>query len=358
MQDDARADLLFRLLAGEEPLPGEQDDEELRALAGLGARLETLRPAMAALGRAEQAFNPAFAQGLHRTLVAAHPAAPPERAAAHTTARATTRVAKRLSRRLLALAVLLVTLVIIAAAIVIQGNRQTVQVGTAALTATAARPHIMAKSFAANVPQPPVPAGGTARTAAPNATMAPSFGAAPPAHGGAHPTPSNAQGTESGSNIAGPRMDTIAPRALLAPESFRYQFPSTLPARPVSVPLYRVRRMPITTEEAQTVAASFAGMHGMTGTALLSFSGGGARLMIDPTIGTIDFISTKRAPTPTGATTPLPDSKVVSDARAWLNAHHLLPKQLGQLTVEVARQEGRATVRFAPTLPLPLVADA
>src|SRR6185312_2262164 len=61
MQDDARADLLFRILAGEDLLQDHPDDAELRALAELGSRLDTLRPTIAALDRAEQAFNPIFA---------------------------------------------------------------------------------------------------------------------------------------------------------------------------------------------------------------------------------------------------------------------------------------------------------
>lgn len=356
MQDDARADLLFRILAGEDLLQDHPDDAELRALAELGSRLDTLRPTIAALDRAEQAFNPIFAQGLHRTLVATHPAAPPRRAV-HNAAHAATRTAKRLSRRFLALLVLLVMLLLIVLGIVIQGNRQAAQVGTAALTATPVRPGILAKSFAANAPQAGAPAGGRAGTAAPKGTASSRLGSAT-FQPGAQPTPTNRSGTQSVAGGVGPNMDTIVPRPAIHPGSVRYQLPSKLPRQPSSVPLYQVRRLPISVKEARAIAASFTGMGGMTGTTLLSFSGGGAQLVIDPATGAIDFIGTKRAAAPAESTPPLPDSRAVRAARAWLNTHHLLPQQSGALRVKVTRQGVLTAVRFTPALELPLGADA
>jgi hypothetical protein len=356
MQDDLRADMLFRALTGEELTPSEADDEELRALVGMGARLEAMRPALVALAGAEDAFNPTFAQELHRTLIAAHPAVPGEQPAVNNTVPVARRTVRWMSRRFIALLVLIAALVAIAVTIIVQDNRSTALVGTAALSPTRAALHITAKSFAANAPRhSPVvgrPQGSpTAQGPAPL-----SVGAPPTA--GKTPTPAPTGGATAASGASPMHADTFAPPASPGPGPFRYRLPSTLPAEPASVPVYRVLQGPTTKAHARAIAATFAGMQQITGTTILSFTGNDALLRIIPTSGIVDYTRISTVQGSAAITAPLSKTREESIARKWLVTHRLLPKTTGLLTASVRRQGTLDAVQFTPTLQLPLLAGA
>jgi hypothetical protein len=347
MQDDPRAEMLFRALAGEEGAPDETDDEELRALIGLGARLDAMRPAFTALRNAEQAFNPGFGQELHRALIAVHPAATEKQAAANNNILVARRTMKLLSRRFLALLALIAALAVIAVTIIVQDGRQTALVGTAALSPTRAAPRSSVRSFAALAPR----ATPTARRPAPL-----SLGSAPSPKAGKNPTPAPANGPTAASGAVPMHLDTIVPRASDVPNAFRYKLPRTLPTEPSAVPIYRLVQKPTTKAQAQAIAATFTGMRPITGTSILSFAGNGALLRINPTSGIADYLRT--AAGQGSATTIVPPAKPQAEriARAWLVTHHLLAKAIGPLTVSVTDQGTIGTVRFTPTLRLPLLA--
>jgi hypothetical protein len=358
MQDDPRAEMLFRALTGAEASPDETDDEELRALIALGARLDAMRPAFTALEKAEQAFNPVFAQELHRALIAAHPAATEEQAAVNNNILAARRTMKLLSRRFLALLALIAALAVIAVTIIVQDGRQTALVGTAALSPTRAAPRSSARSFAALAPRNTPVAGRAAVTPTVPGPAPLSLGSAPSPKAGKSPTPAPAHGSTAASGAAPMHLDTIVPRASDVPNAFRYKLPPTLPSEPSTVPIYRVVRKPTTKAQAQAIAATFTGMRPITGTSILSFAGDGALLRINPTSGVVDYLRTSVGQG--SATTTAPPAKVRAEsiARQWLVTHHLLAKTTGPLTVNVTNQGTIDTIRFTPTLRLPLLPGA
>jgi hypothetical protein len=153
-------------------------------------------------------------------------------------------------------------------------------------------------------------------------------------------------------------MNTFAPQASDNSGVFRYRLPSTLPKEPASVPLYRVVQTPTTKAQAGEIAATFAGMRPITGTAILSFKGDDALLRIIPASGIADYTRTSAIQRSAAATGPLSKTREERIARAWLVTHHLLPKAVGPLTVSVTNQGTVGAVRFTPTLQLPLQAGA
>ncbi len=356
MQDDRRADMLFRALAGEAPTPSESDDEELRALVNLGARLDAMGPALATLAGAEQAFNPAFGQKLHRALIAAHPATA-ENPATSNQETAAQRTVRWMSRRFIALIALIVVLAVIAATVIVQDGRQTSLVGTAVLSPTRVTPRASAKSFAALAPRATPAAGRPAGSPTLPGPAPLSLGSGPP-HAGASPTPIPADGFSAASGAAPMHMDTLVPQAADGAGAFRYRLPSGLPSEPVSAPVYRVLQVRTTQEQAGAIAATFSGIRPITGTAGLSFTGDGALLLIIPASGVADYTRTPSVQGSAGPTTPLPKTEVESIARQWLIVHRLLPKKVGPLTVSVTRQGAISSVRFIPTLQLPPLAGA
>ncbi len=394
MQDDLRADRLYRALAGEEPLDAVQDDEELQALYQLAAELEALAPTMAEIARAEQAFDPAFAQRLKSTLLAEHPAA----SRAPVAVAATDAQAKRAGggvrvpiRRLLGILALALVAGVALLIALLHGNGQPALVGTESTAATTtsavkqpriyfvARPtpspgqrgrscstmcrHPLRRVPGANgsAPRPMFVAPkqeGTQGARQLQATKAPATaqragrGAGGP---GIAPTPAGGAATPSGQAFA-QSMGVMTPRVAAGTRVFQYQLPRSLPAVPASAPLYTLRYAPLSEGEVQAIVASFPAMHTIGGGTVLAYGNARERLQIARDTGEVDYMLLARAVrAPTSTLTP---ARAILIARTWLIGHHLYP-QGGASLVPTATTIGSVVqIRFAPRLPLPLAAQA
>lgn len=399
MQDDARADVLFSALAGERQLPGDQEYGELRALADLGARLETLGSAMAAMARAEDAFDPSFAAGLHRTLLAAHPATvQPEPARADSTARTAARAARRISRRMLTLVLMALALAAAVVAAILHGAQQTAPVGTGVLSSTATH---VARSVGGVAPHAPSSARGP-NSLAPKTPSARTFGPmelrpsprtrstasragsgaaatqtapAPSTAGSAHgvaggsapngtPTPgmakiATAPGLATPTAIPGPSRRSGGPMLGAAgiPSSagggvFRYRLPERTPSQPSpsKVSVYRLRLTPTSPAEIKAITATFPGLKPLPGTNGLGFAGPDEQLGITPTTGAIMYTRRVHAG---GASPPAPapnTALALVAARDWLHAHLLFPTHIGPVDTSATTEGIWTTVRIVPAL--------
>ncbi|HVA88908.1 MAG TPA: hypothetical protein VNL71_03615 [Chloroflexota bacterium] len=387
MQDDARAGLLFSVLAGERRMSDSQDDDELRALADLGGRLEALGPAMAAMAQAEGAFDPTFAAGLHRTLLAAHPAVQPEPIRASSSARTVTRAARRITWRMFTLALIALALAATVLLTILRGVQQTAPVGTGPLNPAATRITISARAFSAQRPSSPMDRHGlVAKTpgvekfspmrlgSAPNAEPTPSRATSGPAatpgeaHGAAGnspgagtPTPEPAKAATApgpatpygiqGSTSVPIGPETGAPSLPFSPSegAYRYQLPAQLPSLPTTAPLYRLRLTPVTMAEAKAIAVTFPDLKPLNPANGLGFAGPDEQLRIIPATGEITYT---RLAGPTDRATPAASQAAAASANArdWLHTHGLFPSYPGALTTTVSREGIWTSVRFAPAL--------
>ncbi|HEY8283480.1 MAG TPA: hypothetical protein VIJ28_03760 [Chloroflexota bacterium] len=398
MRDDTRADILFSALAGERQLPDDQEFGELRALADLGAQLEALGPAMAALSRADDAFDPSFAAGLHRTLLAAHPAIiQPESVRADSSARRAAGAVRRISRRMLTLALVALALAAAVVITILHGAQQTAPVGTGVLSATATTVTRTTAGVAPSVPPaarrgpgfaPNTPKvrtfSGMARRPATGTQPTPArtdSGAAPATAGGTHglasgstppgtSTPEQAQAATvpgpatptaihtSTTKSRGPKLGAAGIQPSTGGATYRYQLPERTPSQPGKVPVYRLRLTALSSKAAHAIVATFPGLKPLQGTNGLDFADPDEHLQITPTTGEIVYTRLVHA-VEAAPPAPAPSTALaLGAARDWLRRHGQFPTHAGPLTTTVTSAGIWTTVHIMPALHPALLATA
>lgn len=380
-QDEERAAWLARALAGEDPLPEAADDAELAELAALGADLARRGPELMLLAQADERFDPAFATRLRGTLLAAHPTAPAGAAGAarpEAGARPAQPRRRRAFRLLLALAALAAIATVALIFSVVQNMQLGFQTGTAAPTPTRqpaaqhAAPRAGIFSTAANSGAAPSP-GESAPLATPQRAptgaveprplvMAPmqrtptqaAGGAAPSSHAGAaqaRPTP------QAGSDALPPRSASPPPipadsYGAVSPGAVAYHLPVVLPPAPATVPVYTLRPLPMSEREVSAIVARFPGLRPLAVPPSMRFySDGQRRLAVLRAIGQVDYT----APPGPARQGTLGPAAAIRAARDWLVGHELYPSGVDERSITVQRSGTIISVRFVPSLPLPLV---
>ncbi len=343
MQDDARADLLYRALVEGEPLPADMDDAELTALVGLGAELSLHGATIALIEEADARFDPAFSRQLRGTLVAAHPATAkpeiaPEPAVTTRAIAAVSRRSRRLWRRL-ALAVTVVLALVAATVIALtQSSRPASQLGLARLTATALSKGVQAPRHASTTNAGATVASHGAKsaaTAAPDARIMQTY----------------AQDQTAKTPTA--RQFVPSQATPLAAKALSYQLAAKLPAVPSAAPVYRVRYNQISSAAYQRIVTSFPELRA-TGAAEHYGTTGGDSLIISRQNGEVTY-----AASTSGARSAarIPAEKAERLAIAWLAAHGLLPAVAGNRYAAVSTSGGITLVRFDPAIRFPVTGN-